>query len=204
LALSREAFEALLARLDPDPERAGERYEDVRLRLVKFFQWRQAASPEDLADETIDRVSQRLREDGTIQPQNWPAYFHGFARNMLREHWKEQARHRPPPLRLATEPAVEGDSRERRLECLDRCLAALSEDSRALVLEYYQLQRGAQIEHRKHVAEEHGIPLNALRLRVHRIRLRLEVCVRGCVAGSAPQPTSFPDPATLQRGPVQA
>ena len=204
MALSREAFEALLARLDPDPERAGERYEDIRLRLMKFFQWRQAASPEDLADETIDRVGQRLRDDGTIQPQNWPAYVHGFARNVLREHWKEQGRHRPQALHFAAEPAREGESRERRLECLDRCLAALPEESRALILAYYQLQRGAQIEHRKRVAEAHGIPLNALRLRVHRIRGRLEVCVRGCLAGSDPQTTSFPDPATLQRGPAQA
>jgi len=37
--VSREAFAALLARLDADPDRAGERYEDVRLRLIRFFQW---------------------------------------------------------------------------------------------------------------------------------------------------------------------
>jgi DNA-directed RNA polymerase specialized sigma24 family protein len=204
VALSREAFEALLARLDPDSERAGERYEDVRLRLVKFFQWRQAVSPEDLADETIDRVSQRLRDDAALQPQSWPAFFHGFARNLLREHWKEQERHRRPAPLPAAEPEADFEAKERRLECLDRCLGALPEESRALVVEYYQLQRGAQIEHRRLVAEAHGIPLNALRLRVHRIRGRLESCVRGCLAGPQPQATSIPHAATLQRGPVQA
>jgi len=203
VSLSREAFEALLARLDPDPERAGDRYEDVRLRLVKFFQWRHAAVPEDLADQTMDRVSQRLRDDATLQPQNWPAYFHGFARNVLREHWKEQAR-RPPPLRLAPEPEADAESKERRLQCLDRCQGLLPEDSRALILQYYALQRGAQIEHRRQVAGERGIPLNALRLRVHRIRGRLDVCVHGCVAGFEAQPTSIAAPATFRRGPVQA
>lgn len=204
MGLSPAAFETLLARLDPDPERAGERYEEMRLRLVKFFQWRQALSPEDLADETIDRVSRRLQEDGSVRPESWPAYIHGFARNVLREEWKKQdsERDRRRPRALAVEPDAE--TSERRLACLDRCLAELSEASRALILEYYELQRGAQIEHRRRVAEKHGIPLNALRLRVHRIRGRLEACVRGCVAGPEPQPTSFPRPATLQRGPVQA
>jgi DNA-directed RNA polymerase specialized sigma24 family protein len=205
LALSRDAFEALLARLDPDLDRAGERYEEVRLRLVKFFQWRQALSPEDLADETIDRVGRRLRDDPTIQPRSWSAFFHGFARNVLRESWKE--RKEPPvdprALRVVAAPALETESRERRLECLDRCLETLSDDNRRLILRYYQLQRGAQIEQRRRVAEEHGIPLNALRLRVHRIRGRLEACVRGCLAGPERRPTSIPETATLQRGPVR-
>jgi DNA-directed RNA polymerase specialized sigma24 family protein len=203
LTLSREAFESLLARLDPDPDRAGERYETLRLRLVKFFHWRQAPFPEDLADETIDRVSQRLRDDPSVEPQSWPAYVHAFARNVLREHWKEQARHPPGPLAVASEPPLEAESRERQLECLDRCLAALPEESRLVILRYYRLQGGAQIDVRRQLAQEHGIPLNALRLRVHRIRGRLEACVRGCVARSE-APTSFPDPATLQRGPARA
>ena len=205
MALSREGFEALLARLDPDPDRAGERYEEIRLRLVKFFQWRQAVSPEDLADETIDRVARRLRDDGTFRPESWGAYFHGFARNVLRESWKE--RRKPPgdarALRVVAAPPPEGESQERRLECLDRCLGALSEDNHRLILQYYQLQRGAQIEQRRRIAEEHGIPLNALRLRVHRLRARLEACVRECLSGPERRPTSIPHVATLQRGPVR-
>ena len=97
----------------------------------------------------------------------------------------------------------EGESQERRLECLDRCLGALSEDNHRLILQYYQLQRGAQIEQRRRIAEEHGIPLNALRLRVHRLRARLEACVRECLSGPERRPTSIPHVATLQRGPVR-
>lgn len=205
MALSREGFEALLAGLDADPERAGQRYEDIRLRLVKFFQWRQAVFPEDLADETIDRVGRRLCDDGAFRPESWGAYFHGFARNVLRESWKERAcaPDGPQALRFAAQAAPDDEPKERRLECLDRCLGALPDDSRRLVLQYYQLQRGAQIEHRRRVAKEHGIPVNALRLRVHRIRARLEACVRGCLTAPERQPTSIPDPATLQRGPAR-
>jgi DNA-directed RNA polymerase specialized sigma24 family protein len=206
MALSREAFAALLARMDPDPERAGDRYEEARLRLIKFFQWRHAASPEDLADETIDRVSRSLEEDDALQPRNWPAFWHGFARNVLREEWKKRIDVRQPPAAPAftTGPGRDEETREFRLACLDRCLRGLSDESRTLILQYYQLRKGAQIEHRKRLAEERGIPLNALRLRVHRIRGKLEAAMRSCLAGPQPRPTRIPDDATPERGPLHA
>ena len=41
--LTAEGFEALLAMLHPDRETAGERYEDIRRRLVRLFEWRGCA-----------------------------------------------------------------------------------------------------------------------------------------------------------------
>src|ERR671938_30866 len=61
-ALTAEAFTKLLARLDPDRERAGEKYEELRRTLVKFFEWRGAPFPEDQADETFNRVARKLDE----------------------------------------------------------------------------------------------------------------------------------------------
>lgn len=43
-ALTANAFTKLLNRLDADRERAGEEYEDLRLTLVRFFEWRQRLS----------------------------------------------------------------------------------------------------------------------------------------------------------------
>ena len=60
--LNAPAFQRLLARLDADPARAGERYEDLRRTLVRFFEWRGAPFPDDHADETFDRVARRLDE----------------------------------------------------------------------------------------------------------------------------------------------
>lgn len=197
MALSAEAFAALLERLDPDRDRAGERYEDLRLRLVKFFEWRRAASPDELADETMDRVGRRLLGEPSLSPESWPAYVHGFARNVLRESWKGRTDVPHSDARGAATGEAEDESRERALECLDRCLAALPEDSRRLVLDYYQEHDGAQIAHRQRIAEAHEIPLNALRLRVQRIRARLDTCVRGCLAVPGMRPTSFPDRDTL-------
>jgi len=67
MSLSPEAFEKLLAALGPGREQAGETYERIRQRLLRFFEWRRADCPEDLTDRTIDRVGKRL-EDGKVVP----------------------------------------------------------------------------------------------------------------------------------------
>ena len=70
---------------------------------------------------------------------------------------------------------------EPEYECLERCLEQLPPDNRDLVLRYYQQERKAKIEHRKSLATELGIAVNALRIRAHRIRLVLQRCVRDCI-----------------------
>jgi DNA-directed RNA polymerase specialized sigma24 family protein len=78
-------------------------------------------------------------------------------------------------------PKVDDSGPEPRLECLDHCLAALSSDSRQLIMDYYQEERRAKIELRQQLAKKLSIPLNALRIRAHRIRASLEKCVTKCV-----------------------
>ena len=64
--LTPETFATLLGCLDPDRERAGEKYEALRLTLVRFFQWRGAPFPDELADDTFDRVSKKLGDQIAI------------------------------------------------------------------------------------------------------------------------------------------
>ena len=61
-SLSQEAFDALLDWLDSDREQAGIKYEQIRSRLIKIFTGRGCVDPEDLADETINRVTRKLKE----------------------------------------------------------------------------------------------------------------------------------------------
>jgi hypothetical protein len=62
--LSREAFDALLLNLDPDPERAGARVEHLRRALITFFECRGSAAPEELTDDTMNRVARPLLRAG--------------------------------------------------------------------------------------------------------------------------------------------
>ncbi|HKP37054.1 MAG TPA: hypothetical protein VJT71_09355, partial [Pyrinomonadaceae bacterium] len=58
--LAQEDFDRLLAWLDADRERAGVIYEKIRWRLITIFAARNCVTPEDLADETLDRVARKV------------------------------------------------------------------------------------------------------------------------------------------------
>lgn len=173
--VSQEAFDALLAWLDPDRECAGQKYEEIRIRLIKIFVRRGCPIAEELADETIDRVIRKVR-DLAIDYVGDPAlYFCGVAHNVHLEYVKKKADPRPLP------PPEPPDVLERNYNCLEHCLREFKEEDHQLILEYYQDEKRAKIDHRKRLAEQRGVPLNTLRMRAHRIRLRLQACVSDCL-----------------------
>ena len=180
-SLNQAAFDKLLVQLDVDRERAGERYEIIRLRLVKFFEWRGSVFPEDQADEVINRVARRIDEGEEVR--DLKNYFYGVARLLfletLKEHEKESAAlEQMPPPQLDSEESGEQES---RLECVEMCLRNLTDENRELIIQYYRMEKGAKIENRKAMAERLGIPLNALRIRAHRVKAKVEECARECL-----------------------
>src|SRR4051812_48482909 len=97
-ALTQDAFDALLGWLDPNRDIAGQKYEDIRRRLVKIFSCRGCAEPEDLADETINRVTTRLAtiESGFVGDPG--RYFYGVANKVHLEYRRRKpAPEMPPP-----------------------------------------------------------------------------------------------------------
>ncbi|HEX8069854.1 MAG TPA: hypothetical protein VF546_07885 [Pyrinomonadaceae bacterium] len=181
--LSQPDFDALLAWLAPDRDQAGERYEAIRRRLIKIFTCRGCHEPEDLADETINRVVKRLPEIGPAYGDSDRAlYFYGVANKVHLEY----VRRRPgasSPVQVAALPVV---SEEPLYACLERCIGRLPARSRDLVLRYYHEEKRRKIEERKRLAAQLGIALNALRIRAHRIRTKLQRCVEDCLAGADP------------------
>jgi hypothetical protein len=49
------------------PEIAGQKYEQIRRKLVRFFEWRACSGADELADATIDRVIRGLVEEKEIR-----------------------------------------------------------------------------------------------------------------------------------------
>lgn len=173
--LTKESFDALLAWLDPAREEAGRKYEEIRLRLIKIFACRGCCEPEDLADETINRVSKKLNEIQETYSGDPARYFYGVANKVHLEY----LRRKPAPVQpVRTENS---DEIEKEFECLERCILKLTPDNRLLVLGYYQDEKRAKIDHRKNLAEQMGIAVNALRIRACRIRASLQKCVQSCV-----------------------
>jgi RNA polymerase sigma factor (sigma-70 family) len=191
--LTQAAFDKLLAQFDRDPERAGEKYEQIRVRIIKFFECRGSAFPQDLADETITRVAFKILEGADICDTNFSAYFYGVARNVFKEHLRSPdksllpidllpRRHHPTenPEEMIESRRMRQEI-ERQLECLETCIESLPQAARKLAIAYYEMERSAKIEYRKQLAETLGLSTNSLRIRIHRIREKLEKCVDECI-----------------------
>ena len=173
--ISQQSFDDLLGWLDSDRERAGIKYEQIRIGLVNFFTGRGHCEAEDLADETINRVISRLHEVRNQVTGEPARYFYGVARKVQLEYLRRKLPPNPP------ETPTDTDQAELDFSCLEKCMARLSPENRDLVLRYYEAEGRRKIEKRKLLAEELGIAPNALRIRAYRIRVALQKCVEQCV-----------------------
>jgi DNA-directed RNA polymerase specialized sigma24 family protein len=184
MALTRDGLDSLLAILGPDREAAGERYEAIRRRLLIFFATRHCVPGEDFADETLDRTARRVSEGVTIQP-SIESFVLGIARNVVREQWKKPGASAAMVgdvdwSRVAARDQSGPGDENPDLLCLEDCLRELAPQSRKWIERFYSEEGSAKIRLRQRLAEELGIDANALRVRMHRIRAKLETCVRDC------------------------
>lgn len=187
--LTQDSFNKLLMQLGSSLEDGGLEYERIRGRLVKYFEWQKCADPEELADETINRVTRGLESGKEIWSSNPLSFFYGVARNVSREQWRrketislEQLGPRAHYFRQQDEVSEAEKSQDEEFYCLEKCAGALPDDQRNLIVNYYFGEKSMKIHRRKELANESGISMNALRIRAHRIREELEACVAGCVA----------------------
>lgn len=177
-----EALTKLLAAFSPDREEAWKNYELGRQKLIRYFERRSVMDAEHYADVVLDRAMRRIDEGTKID--NLMPYLMTIASYVYLEIIHDQERAREsiknlrtsiPPVSIA--PKEEGPS----WRCFDECLDGMPAMKRDLIVEYYQEEAHAKIELHKQMAERLGIPLNALRIRVHRIRAELENCMRSCL-----------------------
>jgi DNA-directed RNA polymerase specialized sigma24 family protein len=182
--LSDGALQQLLMRLDVDPERAGERYEALRRTLLKYFEWRGALEPDTCADETLDRVARKIEQGAEVADLR--AFAYGVARLIVLERARSKDMHHvtleeTSKTLAAPEPVMETPL----AACLDQCLQALPDASRAIILGYYADERRTKIDRRRQLARELGVTPEALRNRAQRLRDRLADCILRCERSGA-------------------
>lgn len=189
--LTRESFDGLLLWLDADRERAGERYEEIRSALIRRFRQLGSCEPEELTNETFDRVARKLPAIIDVYQGDREPYFYSVAYYVYMEHTR-----RPIIMSFATDinlpeantPApdvtVDDDDDELLDSCLRHCIEKLTANNRQMILRYYRGERDVKIKLRKELAESMGIKLTNLRLKVQRVRLGLKKCIVDCLERS--------------------
>ena len=184
--ISGTAFTRLLRWLDEGSDSQGERYLEIRRRLVAYFDRRNRPAPDVLADETLDRVSRTLEESGRIKVTPPARYCYVVARFVLLEDIRKGRRdvpfeetrsgiHHARTVVTATDDGV-----DQSLECLNQCLDRLKPEDRFLIVEYYRDAKRQRIDRRRDLAKQLGISMNALGIRAWRLRASLERCVAVC------------------------
>ena len=174
--VTREKFANFLAWLNPEDDSAGEEYERLRFRLYTFFSQRHCRFAEELVDETINRVILKSSQEAI---ENKLAYCYGVARNVFRESLRRERNHlNIDEVPIVVKPPEPNFSRE----CLDKCLAELSPESRNLILDYFSEVKLAKIEMHRRLSESLEMTQTALRMRVMRIKQKLKICVQECMS----------------------
>ena len=179
--LTQAAFDGFLAKLDLDRDKAGEKYENIRLKLLKYFQWCGSVAPDIDADETINRVTRRIEEGANVY--NLAGYIYGVAKLVHTESLKRRNQQEMESGYLVELLSTGRDSNAAQCqECLKRCLGYLSDEDREVITEYYQYEKFEdRTTGRKRLAERLGVPLTTLRVKTYRQRLNLEACVEECL-----------------------
>lgn len=190
--LNRETLRQFLGWLDEGVETNGERYLEMRRRLVRYFDCRNCPSPDDLADDTLNRVARKLEEKGEIVAATPAHYCYIVARLVFLESTRNRELHAASlddtkssnmfmgTLAAPTDAATDPASKEKLFTCLERCLSKLRSQDRELILEYYRGEQWEKIDRRSQMASRLGLTPNALSIRACRIRAKVESCVRAC------------------------
>jgi DNA-directed RNA polymerase specialized sigma24 family protein len=190
--LNPQAFRQFLNWLDEGVDSNGERYLEMRRRLARYFDRRNCSSPDDLADETLNRVARKLEEMGQIAGASPAHYCYIVAKFIFLEFGRRGEQHQTSideaqdsgrvvaGLAVPFRRDVDVAAKEKLFDCLERCLGNLQTEDRELILDYYRGERRAKIERRSQLATRLGLTMNALSIRACRIRSRLEICVSNC------------------------
>lgn len=180
-SVNEESFDVLLRWLDDNRELAGQKYEKIRRSLIWVFMGRGCSEAEELADETINRVTRKMPQliDGYVgEPM---PYFFGVADKIHLEWLRNQKKLKQLAFEK-TDEQDEADEIEIQYDCLETCLSTLPPEEHRLVVEYYREEKSAKIKIRRELAESFGLSANGLQIKMFRIRLRLKECVRNCIA----------------------
>jgi DNA-directed RNA polymerase specialized sigma24 family protein len=190
--LTQIAFARLLEWLDDGTASDGRTYLEMRRRLVAYFDRRNRPAADVLADDTLNRIGRTLEKCGSIVTRPPARYCYVIARFVLLEDLRRERLHVPfdemraensIEWRRTADRACAASVEDRRVDCLDRCLLTLKPEQRTLVVEYYSEVHQRRIDRRRDLAARLGITMNALGIRVCRIRGALETCVDACCKG---------------------
>jgi DNA-directed RNA polymerase specialized sigma24 family protein len=175
-----QPFTVFLTFLCPDdPDEATRRYLRLERKLEGYFRLRGMIDPVRDAEDTLDRAAQKIAAGVSVPEVD--KFCIGIARNVVLERLRQRKREQSAFLEFLdsnqnnnTEAVVERITKLMR-PCFDR----LPQEDRDVLHSYCKVPEGiSQAEHRRQLAKKLKSTIEALRIRVTRLRRKLEECVK--------------------------
>lgn len=186
---SFEEFERFLFWLDKDRDKAGQKYEEIRLSLTKIFYTRGCKTAEELASETLDRVVPACQKIINNYEGDPKIFCYAVAKKVFLEYTRNPefiSFDQSLLPKNTADDAKEKEAEDIKYKCLQKCLHALSPDDRELITKYHS--DSAEVEEKKEKKRElekiFNISYKALRVRAYRIRKTLYDCIEKCKKNS--------------------
>jgi DNA-directed RNA polymerase specialized sigma24 family protein len=162
-------FQSFLDWIEPDRNIQAEAYIRLHSHLIVHFASKGCHIPEDLADQTIVRVTGQMPGLPERYVGEAPGkYIYKVGKNLIRDYFSNGPVPMPPNAHFTD---------HQMLDVLDHCLNLLPPDKRNLVLKYHSKRGKAGIRMRQQMADKQGITINALRIRFNRISASLKKCI---------------------------
>ncbi|MEQ1921101.1 MAG: sigma-70 family RNA polymerase sigma factor [Pyrinomonadaceae bacterium] len=165
-------------------------YDELRKMLVRYSRIKgfSQEDAEDIASETISRVIERVNKDTEYKIEEPVAYFVMTARHLMSSKWRSKKTNPRMESLEGVEVVqsegnnilddlVENEKSEQYKACMEKCLDTLSSESRQIIVEYYQNPRVK----REQLAIKFDISVSTLRVKVYRIKERLQQCLKSCL-----------------------
>lgn len=175
---TEEEFNKLLLWFHPDRDTAADLLAKTQTRLIQIFTSRRCYDAEEMMDEVINRVAVRIN---TVV-NKFPNAAHcclAFVDNVYREWLRDEKLKnsaREPPKPRPTEVLEQED------QCLAKCLKTLEKSDREIFERYFAGEGRARIDAREQLAKEKGFTANGLRIKAHRLRKRMRLCIEECLS----------------------
>lgn len=158
-------------------EDGGKCYCRLHGKLEGFFAMKGICDPADAADATIIIAVRKIGE-GTSVPDAGK-YCMGIARNIVKERLRSERRESRAFLKFIEDLDKDSGEEVARIDqVLKPCFELLPADDKALLSAYCRVLHGrARAEHRRELAASMKTTVEALRMRVRRLRKDLAECV---------------------------
>ncbi len=177
--LTAESYTLLLKACSSEEKEAALAYAKLRDSLTRFFQIKGDAAADEAADETLDRVAAKLGENILIS--DLTKYSFGVARLVFLEHLRKTNKEKKAFENYRAENAHQNfDEETDDFSPFRECFESLPNEDKSILRAYFDdLPQTKLIENRQKLTVNLGIAMNNLRLKIFRLRRRLEDCVRG-------------------------